>query len=410
MASALNLKRILCGVALACCPLFFSSCDTPSSDIANPFAKKVSTRIVLSPNSSGEDIRYVYMAEDGITKTMTQIEYKNGVTSYSFHRSDGTIKEIKEFYPPARGETQRQLKLHASLNSDGKDFLSRTTYRQDGSLEAQGERIGEGRYQTRWFFEDGATLNKLLFYDSERRLLSKDEYRKDGSVESQSRRVGSSELVSKYYSQSGTLTHEFSESRLNVLSGVFYNEDGSVRIRFMDSGWKLNSQYFDKSELVLEVEYFKDSMEVTSYAGGKPLHKQVWSRLGNKGEECTAAYKLFKVEGAWQSSDQRTYTRLTIEMNEEGTAAQWVEKVTVVYSSSSLGGEQQNLRTRTVKLLRPDGSVAIVKNYNEDILLSERGGTGADHIDISTLLSKPIFECLRIPRKAERYRAHSNFT
>lgn len=189
MASISILKGILCGIALACCALTLSSCDTSSSDTAHRFPKKIATRIVLRPDSTAEEIRYVYMAEDGITKPLTQIEYKNGVTSYT--------------------------------------------------------------------------------------------------------------------------------------SGC-------------------------------------------------------------------------------------TYTRLTVEMNEEGTAAQWLESVTVIYSSSDLG-EKQNLRTRTVKLLCPYGSVAFVKQYNQDILLCERAGTNADRVDIKALISKLAFECLPIPTKAERYRAHSSF-
>jgi hypothetical protein len=409
MVSTRLFKVLLSGMVLAAGASLMSSSDTPSG-VLDPSPKKIMTTVVLRPHNAGEDIRYVYLAEDGKTKSLTLIEYRSGVTSYTFHRADGTAEKTKEFYPPEKGETQRQLKSQVDFDTDGKSFLSQKTFRLDGSVEGVGERTAEGQYQTQWFFEDGTTLNKNELYDAERRLLSKDEYRKDGSVASQSRRASLNELVSKYYSQKGNNTHEFTVSRWNVLSGAFYNDDGTLRVRFMDAYGKLNSQYFDKGTLTLEVEYFRDFMEVTSYAEGKQLRKQIWTRIGSRGEECTAAYKLFKVEGAWQkSSDKSKYTKQNIEMNEEGTHAVSVETIAVSYSTSGSPSGKKELRTRTVKILLPDGSVSFVKDYNEDILLSERPGTAADSVDIKTLISKPDFECLPIPSKAERNRAQSSF-
>jgi len=363
------------------------------------FPARTKTRVELRPGSADEHIRYVYMDDDGI-KTLTQIEYRNGVTSYVFHRTDGMAKEIKDFYPAEEGETARQLKSQVSFEADGRSYLSHTAFRPDGSLERQGERMPTGEYQTTWFFDDGTSVRRQVSYDWQRKLLSADEYHKNGSLVSQSRRPNSNELITRWFSESGKLTHEFSEGKVNVLSGVFYNADGSVRVRFMDIGWKLNSQYFSKDELVLEVEYYKDFMEVTSYgADGKILQKQIWNRMGEKGEECTASYKLFKVEGSWHMHADKTYTRQIIEMSEDGTSVASVELVTVT----------TNMRNRQVKMLGSDGSVTFVKHYIEDILISERPGTDADRVDTKALIMKPQFECLPIPSRAERYRAHASF-
>lgn len=399
MHSKRLLKRLLTSGALLCVALILSSCDSSSQDLSKDFPSKTGTRIELLPDSAGEEIRYIYTDENG-GKT-TKIEYRNGVTSYLFHRPDGTAKEIKEFYPAQEGETGRQVKSQISLDSTGKNYLSHAAYRADGSLERQGERIADDQYRTKWYFEDGTTIQNVRLFDSQRKIVSADGYYKNGSPASQSRRINAGELLTKFFSEDGKLTHEFTEGRWNVLSGSFYGTDGLMRARFNDPGYKLNSQYFEKGELKLEVEYLEDSMEVTSYGSdGKLLFKQVWTRMGEKGEECTADYRLFKVEGFWQlSSDQVTYNRQTIEMTADGTSAQSVETEVTKFS----------LRERTVKMLRPDGSVSFVKNYREDILISERPGRKADRVDIKALLTKPAFECLPIPSKADRYKAHSSF-
>lgn len=369
-----------------------------SPAVSDNFPEKTKTRVELRPDSANEDIRYVYMTDDQKTKTLTQIEYRNGVTSYVFHRADGTAREIKEFYPAAEGDTTRQLKAQVEFDADGKSYVSHVTFRLDGSKERQGARTASGQYETRWFFEDGTAVNRLRLYNKDRSLASEDEFRTDGSIASQARRPNATDLVTKYFDESGTLTHEFTENRWNGLSGVFYNADSTIRAKFADASWRTIYQYFDKGVLTLEVEYYTDRMEVTSYAqGDKPLVRQVWTRVGAEGEECTATYKLKQVEEyhKWAANPRwNKETRHLIVMNDEGTVALRAET-----------RKNSWTKERTEKELRPDGSVVTVKQYNEqDKLISSRPGTDADAVNVKQLTKKPAFECLPVPPKAQRFK------
>jgi hypothetical protein len=381
--------------------------DWSPAQVSDNFPEKTQTRIELRPDSEREDIRYVYMADDKKTKTLTQIEYRNGVTSYVFHRADGTAREMKEFYPAAEGDTTtkgspaaRQLKSQVAFDTDGKSYVSHVTFRLDGSKERQGERTASGQYQTKWFFEDGVAVNRLRVFGSDKTLFSEDEYRKDGTLASQSRRPNSYELVTKFFNETGKLTHEFTENRWNGLSGTFYNADGTVRAKFSDSSYRLVVSYYDKGLVWLEVEYQSDRMEITEYApNDKPLYRQVYMRVGTSGEECTATYKLKMVEEfyKWGQSNPRWNKEIknTLIMNDEGTVA--LRSETRKYSWA---------KERTEKELRPDGSVISVKQYNDDDkVISSRPGTDADAVDVKRLTKKPAFECLPLPPKDKRFKS-----
>lgn len=402
MASKRLFYGLLAGIVAVTAGLMIASHDWSSAQVSDNFPEKTKTRVELRPDSANEDIRYVYMADDKKTKTLTQIEYRNGVTSYVFHRADGTAREMKEFYPAAEGDTtaKRQLKAQVTFDTDGKSYVSHVTFRLDGSMERQGERTASGQYQTKWFFEDGVAVNRLRIFGSDKTLASEDEYRRNGTLASQSRRAFSYELVIKFFNEAGKLTHVFVENKWNGLSGTFYNADGTVRAKFSDSSSRLLVQYYDKGVVTLEVEYTSDRMEITEFGPvDRPLYKQVYMRVGTNGEECTATYKLTSVEEyyKWGPSNPRwnKETKHTIVMNDEGTKALRAESRKYSWA-----------KERTEKELRPDGSVISVKQYNDDDkVISSRPGTDADAVDVRRLTKKPASECLPLPPKAKRFKA-----
>lgn len=266
------------GVCLMALTLFLAGCDSRDETAEMPkFPERTTVRVTLKPEADREAIRYDFYSDDKKTKLGTQIEYVDGVTSFLMFRPDSTIAQLKEFYPaPAEGKA-RQLKRAIVYAADGKTYLSDKAWRLDGTRNYIGERLNDGSYELRYFFEDGVHTLRHRQIDADKKLIAEEILRKDGTVEKEMKRLTGDTIAITTYSP--TRTKLSYETRTGGESdATYYYEDGStIRMSVVSRPWAISQTSFDRKGTVTELrEYSYYGMTVTVYKNGHELYRQRW--------------------------------------------------------------------------------------------------------------------------------------
>lgn len=172
----------------ACVSLyFFSGGVTSPSDPTAVFPDRTSRRVVVSHQSTGEELRVIDLKADGLTPEKAEVWFKDGATGHINYRDDGTISTFGAFYPEKEKDSEegrrRQLKLDAEFDLDGRTYLREAHYREDGTPSRIGVRLASGDYEIRDFYADGLKLAALDLYDRSGKRASLTRWYESGVVQ-----------------------------------------------------------------------------------------------------------------------------------------------------------------------------------------------------------------------------------
>jgi antitoxin component YwqK of YwqJK toxin-antitoxin module len=369
--------------------LFALSGKNTAGDISKDFPVPTGTRVELPPQA-GEEIRYVYFADDKVTKKMTQIEYRSGVTSFTTYRSDGTKNETRAFFPLKDGASKRMLRSLVTYDDNGSSYKSHQVYREDGSLERNGGRLPNGGYQTLYFnATDGRVQRQLVFNDNSA-LESEESFSDDGKLIEKTEKVSEYGLKTTRWSPDGKMLSEITDNTDGTREGKLFYEDGeTVKVEFNYRPWAIEVNYFDpKGVHTLEVSYQTEGVTITHFAPDtKPLFKQYFVMTGGK-TLCDVTLRLVKVE-EFKGTSTYDLKRL-IGIADDGKTPNRV--ITPVNNSWSYDRDDADLH--------PDGSVKSVKHYDSSNQVSSTKtfAPGVQKLTLAPeMFVKPTFECLDPP-------------
>jgi len=369
-----------------------ASWKTPERDIAADFPKASGTRVELPPKD-GEEIRYVYFADDKVTRTMTQIEFRSGVTSFTYYRPDGSKKESRSFFPLRDGASKRQLRSLITYADDGGSYVSHQVYHEDGSLERNGGRLSEGGYQTLYFNGKDGSVQRRLVFSAESALEFEESFSEEGKLVEKTEKVTDYTLRTTRWSADGKKLSEIDDNTDGTREGKLYHEDGeTVKVEFTHRGYGIEVEYFDATgEHTLSLEYGTDGMIATTFGpGDKALFKQYFAYAGGK-TICDAQFKLVKVEEfhKWGTNQWDYQMKRVIGIADDGKPNRVITPTKGQYNYE-----------RTDAELHPDGSVKSVKEFDDrnQVSSTKTFAPGAQKLDLKPeLFVKPTFECLDPP-------------
>lgn len=372
--------------------LFALSGKNSGGDIAKDFPQPTGNRVELPPQA-GEEIRYVYFADDKVTKKMTQIEYRSGITSFTTYRSDGAKIETRAFFPLHEGESKRQLRSLVTYADNGTSYKSHQVFREDGSLERNGGRLSNGGYQTLYFNAKDGSIQRTLVFDSNSRLEREDSFNDDGKLIEKTEKVSDSELKTTRWSADGKMLSEITDDADGSRHGKFFYEDGETpKMEFKVNSYSIEVNYFEKDGTPkYEVEYGTDGMAIVQFgAGKKPAFKQYFAITGGK-TLCDATFRLVKVEEFKGASGSYIYeVKRLIGIAPDGKTPNRV----ISFVNNTWSYERDDFE------LHPDGSVKTVKHYNSSnqVDSTKSFAPGVEQIALPpAMFVKPVFECLDPP-------------
>lgn len=385
--------------------LFFSWYDDQGKVVSTNFPEKTSHRVVLNPESDQEIIRVSYVNEDEVA-VMTEVDYRNGVTSYLFYRADGiTLEKVLDFYPEdEEGQVDRRLKAETYFVESGDLLSSHTVYREDGSVLRRGERLNDDSYRTVHLRTDGITVERQRTFDEDQKLVSDLTYFEDGTVQVKTEKVSSgTAYLTTTFREDGTKFSQGKSGYYGSFSGVFFWEDGTtVKAKFEQSSWRLEVEHHDQSGVhEYTVTYTKSGKSVEKInSDGKVVFEQEYDLVGGDREKpvCEGTYVLTKVS-EYHKWGQYAYQKKTVKVVE--FAEDGVTPVKILVPT-----------TKSLKYIYNLDENGIVESIDETGNQTGRGDGDTvdgsvsfnvgDKVELSPeLVDARDFECLQIPERIE---------
>lgn len=390
MTKTKRIVFVLLAVFLTAGLFFLAQSGSPKIDLLqSQFPGLTSGNRVELPPQNGEEIRYVYFARDGATRTLTQIEYRSGITSLTVYRTDGVARETRLFYPLKEGAGKRQLRSLVTFQDDGTSYKSHQVYREDGSLERNGGRLSDGEYQTLYFNSKDGSVQRRLVYSASGQLENEESYSDEGKLVEKTEKLNEHSLKTTRWTVDGKLLSEITDVEDGRRSGKLYHEDGkTVRIEFDHLGYQIDVKYFDKDgKASYEVEHVPQGKSITVYGGDeKQRYKQYWLLTGGT-TLCDATYRLIRVEEFREDSPSDLLR--VIGVSADGKPNRVITPVDMHRSVE-----------RTDTELYPDGSVKSEKviDDNDNVTSDKSFNQGEQKFDLKPeLFGKPVIECLDPP-------------
>lgn len=259
-------------------------------DAKIPYPENTNTRVSLAPheNESGEIYRLKVFDDSG-NKVSESIDYANGVKSVLYFRTDGTVKEVQDFYP-ARDQSQRVMKSRVYMMSDGVSFARHLAFSQDGAVERTGHRLLDGSYSTVYFDGDSARIERQIVFSQDRELITEVVFRENGHMAKRTERNGGT-LATTYFRDNGTREYDVSGTKSGTISGSYYSSDGTSEVaRFRDHGYSQTLTVFPDQENVskVEVSYGTKTRKYTVFGDNEKARIQQEWKLVDGDPRCDA--------------------------------------------------------------------------------------------------------------------------
>lgn len=317
--------------------LVLSACGSESPNmVREDFPQKLSTRVRIISQKPQEVDRWVYM--NGDMKTLEQIQYVDGVTTYVFFRPDETAEKIIELHPAQNGETKRRLKTEVIFEADGLAYASHKALRLDGTLLKEGRRLEDRSYSTITYFEDGVTKQKVALYKADKSLVSELLVDRDGTKLLETVTDSENNLVSKSWRRDGTLAMQYKKSQYAYggVSGTYYEADGvTVKAEFSMTSWQNSISFPNVSGKRIDFSFEtrgakRMTVLVSDFKSGSPLYQQVYAHDGKSPFDLTGNYTLTMVEeyeGTGNLYNRKLKRRITV-----GTDGKTISKVFIPQS------------------------------------------------------------------------------
>lgn len=347
------------------------STEPPSE---NSFITKLPERVFLPAHDSEEEFRSERYAEDGFTRLEATREYRDGVTETVKFRPNGTVSGYTQLH--AGEEGKRQLKSHAAFDESGRFFVSHEVYRPDGTLERTGRLLADGRYESKYFWQDGKTIARHRFFDSKRKLVSEAVFSQSGArIATREKRKDTEHLT--LYHENGSISSSSVRSMF-AEEGKVYADDGTLLFEFVQDSWTTREDHYDKDGGLIQGRHFIKMTGTTDIymfnTDGTVKFQQVWRHSRR-----TPVSPIEPILSTIKEGKGRSLYR-TIEMGKDG-------KPTSVEYPVSGGG-------KIVKDLIDGKSVTRQKTFDkEGNLVSEVKNTGEiEKFDQSMLVDPPHAE------------------
>lgn len=329
-------KALLRLAALAAVVLLVGCSAEPPNMVREDFPQKLSHRVRINTQQTQEVDRWAYY--NGDIKTLEQIQYLDGTTTYVFYREDLTASRIMELHPAQNGEEKRRLKTEVNFEADGLAYSSHKVVRLDGTLHKLGQRQEDRSYSTTTFFEDGVTKQKVAVYKLDKSLVSELVIDRNGTKLIETVTDGDGNLVSSHFRPDGTLFMSYKNPKwaYSGATGYFYEADGkTVKADFTISSWQKSITFANHQGKRLEIAFEnygakRMTVSVFDFQTGAPLYQQVYL-LSSGSFDLTGNFTLAAVdqyEGAGNRYQRKLKRRLVI-----GQDGKTVTKVFVPSSS-----------------------------------------------------------------------------
>ncbi|MBK9141634.1 MAG: hypothetical protein IPM23_03995 [Candidatus Melainabacteria bacterium] len=157
-----------------------AGCGGSESQRDYPFSDTATRRVFLSDESGNTRYRIVDYAADGLTPIRETLNLPDGTSRLIEYRPDRTVMRQLEFYDGKAGQ-EPKLKKEVVYAPDGMTYLSHSTFTIEGVRLNDGLRESNGKYHTRFYYEDGTTLRYLATTGADTKTESEEHYRRDGS-------------------------------------------------------------------------------------------------------------------------------------------------------------------------------------------------------------------------------------
>jgi hypothetical protein len=219
--------------------------------------QKTSTRLLLPAANDERRQQVDHYASDGFTKQSSEIEYRNGVSESLRYWDNGLRSESIKLYPASRsdlaqGRRFRQVRSRAKYERDGKTFVSHELYRPDGTLERTGKKTAGGDYETRYFFDDGITIERVRIFDARKRFLREKLYRRNATLQAEVSQSGP-ELHIVIYDTREVRTASYYSSIAGGDHGEVYASDGkTIHVMFSRDRMILLADYYDDQGVLVQ--------------------------------------------------------------------------------------------------------------------------------------------------------------
>lgn len=344
--------------------------EPPQSD---PFITKLPVRIYLPPQDSKEEFRTESYAQDGFNRIKAVREFRDGVTETVEFRPDGTLAGYTELYP-AGADGLRQMKSNAGFDENGRFFISHQVYRKDGTLERTGEKLRDGGYESKFYFDDGKTINRHRLFDAKHTFVVESVFNSAGVRIAIRYKQGDNFHFSLYH-ESGAHAVLYTKTMFGEAGTVLAADGQTVLFEFAQDPWTTKELHYNEQGKPVQLRTFVrmiGSTDITIFnPDGTLRYKQVW-RQARRTKDGPIEPILSRVI---EAKKKRLYR--TVELNKDG------KPTSVTY-------QIQGGRT-VIKQLAGGKIITSVKTIDSNgKVVSEVQGTGeVEHFDPAMFIDPP---------------------
>lgn len=383
-------RLIFSALALA---FLLSACGSESPNmVREDFPQKLSTRVRINSQKPQEVDRWVYM--NGDVKTLEQIQYVDGVTTYVFFRPDETAEKIIELHPTQNGEEKRRLKTEVIFEADGLAYASHKALRLDGTLLKEGRRMEDRTYSTITYFDDGITKQRVSVYKPDKSLVSELLIDRDGTKLQETVTDNDNYLVSKSWRRDGTIWMQYKKPPYSYggVTGAYYEADGiTIKAEFSMTGWQNSISFPNVSgkrlDFSFETRQKRMSLLVSDSASGTPLYQQFYAYDEKTPFDLRGTYTLTSVE-QYEGTGNR-YNRKLVRRITFGVDGKTVAKIFVPQSQwYDYNGVEYTLY--------PSGFIQSKKNVGWNTQPNQQNFADGAYTDPIVVVNQP--ELLQMPQ------------
>ena len=323
MWRAASMTLAAAALAIAGAIVLFASGPVELTDDA--FPDRTGIGIALPDAKYAIEQRVTEFWDDQHTPKTTTTLYDNAELRVDNHRPNGTIETRDLFYPPtADGQSNsgipngsnipigaRQLKAHATIDTDGVTYLTDIAYYPDGKKQRSGMLRADKSYQIITYFEDGMHVRMNELVGAKGEPLFQSILRLDGSVQQMARQNEQSFDVTTYDEQSRAIKTS-AKAKYWTRETTYHADGKTVKTDFLMELYKTTASYFGENGLLTQKREFDSwRMTATFYQDGVPAYRQTWRLLNKEAVKPEQVRNYSLIEAAVLNADGKASWRVT---------------------------------------------------------------------------------------------------
>lgn len=222
----------------------------PCSGIhGGPYPSRVPRSVLIPSHNTNIRVGYDCFVED--VKVERRLEFRDGKKEIIRYRANGTISERTKYYATVIGDLSR-LQSRATFAADGKTYVTHDVYRGDGTLERTGRGSRDGRYVTKYFFEDGVSVERIRNFSPLKEFVSEHIYRRDGTqLAAVTVTEEGLELGVTLYAPDGKMLATFYRTKVSE-RGTVFGVDGTPMLEYAFDPYTRLAGYMDEKGRLMQ--------------------------------------------------------------------------------------------------------------------------------------------------------------